>query len=586
MHLQRAFIICGLLILTPLFIACGGSTSGGDTGAVSYYVDATLGSDSDTGLTQTTAWRSLAKVASTTFNQPANIYLKRGDTWHESLILPSSDIAIDAYGSGALPKIDGSTQITAWVDEGGGIYSALVNVGAGQALGNLSENGNMLDFVAWDNDVATTFSTAPTGTYSYSYPANILYIKPSVDPALNTYSASLQIRGVYALAVSNIAVRNIEVTRISLHAIEFHDCANCTAENVTVSRSGGAVIGANFVPSPDFLYAGNGIDFSNSCIDASVANVTVSEIFDSCLAVELYESNSTASDIQLADAQLDRCGFAGVEISVLSNRGANTNSTIDSMAMSSIDVDRAGKGWSGRRYGTEGHGMRIIADNGAGSMANIRVDTSVVSDSAGDGFKLAGDVNALTLHRVRSTQNDGIGINVAAPSASSLHLKLSSSIIDANGGYGLAYNAPAAAGFTIYHTTFYDNTAINLAVLNQTGVADMRNNLFYSSAPMTHLFSAAALVNPTVNNNCYNDTSNMFGYNGSAYSSVADFETATGFESNGIGNGSVGLVDPANGNFGLMAGSSCLGLGDASVGISEDYSGADYSAPPASGAYQ
>lgn len=586
MSLQRSLIICGLLILTPLFTACGGSSGGSGAGVLSYYVDAALGSDSNNGLSQSTAWQSLGKIASTTFNKPATIYLKRGDIWRESLILPSSNISIDAYGSGALPKIDGSTDITAWVDEGGAIYSAVVTVGAGQALGNLSENGNMLDFVAWDDDIATTFGTAPTGTYSYSYAANTLYIKPSTNPALNSYSASILLRGVFALAVSNIAVRNIEVTRISLNAIEFQDCANCAAENVTVSRSGGAVIGANFVPSPDYLYAGNGIDFSNNCVDGSVANVTVSEIFDSCLAVELYKRNSAASAIGLADAQLDRCGFAGVEISVLSNLGANTNSTINGVAISSIGVDRAGKGWSGRRYGTEGHGMRIIADNGAGSMSNIRVDTSVVSDSAGDGFKLAGEINTLTLQRVRSTQNAGIGINVAEPSALSLRLNLSSSIVDANGGYGLSYNAPAAAGFNIYHTSFYDNTTINLAVLNQTGVADIRNNLFYSSAPMTHLFSNAALVNPTVNNNCYNDTPNMFGYNGIAYSSVANFEAKTGFEANGIGTGSVGLMDPANGKFSLLMGSSCLGLGDASVGVSEDYSGARYSASPSSGAYQ
>ena len=78
----------------------------------------------------------------------------------------------------------------------------------------------------------------------------------------------------------------------------------------------------------------------------------------------------------------------------------------------------------------------------------------------------------------------------------------------------------------------------------------------------------------------------MFGYNSVAYSTVADFNAATGFEANGIGNGIVGLSDPANGDFSLLAGSSCIALGDNSVGVAEDYSGAAFANPPSSGAYQ
>jgi len=587
MRLPGPIIICSFLFLTPLLNACGDRAFGGSgAGSINYYVDATAGSDSNSGMSITSPWKTLNKVASSTFNTPVTINLKRDETWFESLVLPDSDITIDAYGTGALPVIDGSTEITGWVSEGSGIYSAPVTPGTGQALGNLSENGTMLKFIPWDDDFTTTFTSATTGSYSYSYLLNTLYIKPAGDPATSTYRASIQLRGIYALDLSNITVRNVEVTRISLNAIEFHNCTSCSASNVTVTRSGGAVIGANSAPSPDFLYAGNGIDYSNNTTNGSVDNVTVSEIFDSCLAIELYQSNSSATSIDLMNAQLDRCGFAGVEISVLSNLGTNTNSSIDSVSVSSVNVDMAGKGWSSQRYGTEGHGMRIIADSSAGIMTNVSVDTVVVSGSAGDGIKLAGEINTVTLHRILSTQNAGNGIKVAEPAATTLRLDLSSSIIENNADYGLSYNAPSAAGFHIYHTTFYDNTGINLAVFNQTGVADIRNNLFYSSAPMTHLFSNAALANPTVNNNCYNDTTNMFGYNGSPYSTVADFNAATGFESNGIGSGTVGLSDPANGDFTLLAGSSCIGLGDASVGITDDFSGAAFANPPSSGAYQ
>ncbi len=281
-----------------------------------------------------------------------------------------------------------------------------------------------------------------------------------------------------------------------------------------------------------------------------------------------------------------QCGFAGVEISILSNQATNTNSRIDGVSLDSINVDSAGKGWSGRRYKIDGHGLRIIADNGAGSMSNITVVNVTISNSAGDGIKLAGELNAVNLHRVRTNNNDETGINVASPVATSLRLDLSSSVIDGNGNYGLSYNAPSAAGFKIFHTTFYENTTINLAVFNQSGIADIRNNLFSSSTAMTHLFSAAALISATINNNCYNDTSNMFGYNGSAYSSVNSFNLATGFDASSIGNGVVGMTDPANGNFNLTPASSCQALGDASVAVTNDYSNAAFSTPPASGAYE
>ena len=70
------------------------------------------------------------------------------------------------------------------------------------------------------------------------------------------------------------------------------------------------------------------------------------------------------------------------------------------------------------------------------------------------------------------------------------------------------------------------------------------------------------------------------------YSMVAGFNAATGFEANGIGNGTVGLTNPGSGIFTLQVGSSCIGLGNNTDGVTEDYSGATFSDPPSSGVYQ
>src|SRR5437879_2374713 len=82
-------------------------------GAV-YYVDSSAGSDTQSGLSASTAWSTLAHAATATFAPGDYLLLKRGSTWHEPLVLNSSGspdmpITISGYGTGANPLIDGST---------------------------------------------------------------------------------------------------------------------------------------------------------------------------------------------------------------------------------------------------------------------------------------------------------------------------------------------------------------------------------------------------------------------------------------------------------------------------------------------
>jgi len=91
----------------------------------SYYVDATLGNDSNPG-TQTQPWKTVSKVNSTSFSAGDSIYFKRGEVWRETLTVPSSGsngnlITFGAYGSGDKPKITGADIETGWTgpDENG-----------------------------------------------------------------------------------------------------------------------------------------------------------------------------------------------------------------------------------------------------------------------------------------------------------------------------------------------------------------------------------------------------------------------------------------------------------------------------------
>lgn len=92
--------------------------------AATYYVDAVAGSDSAAGTSTTTAWQTLAKVNSTTFNAGDSILFQTGQRWAGQLHplgsgTSASPIVISSYGSGARPIIDGSS-----LGSGGAIYLA------------------------------------------------------------------------------------------------------------------------------------------------------------------------------------------------------------------------------------------------------------------------------------------------------------------------------------------------------------------------------------------------------------------------------------------------------------------------------
>ena len=97
-----------------------------------YYVDATNGDDSNDGLSEQTAWKTLARVAAGTYRAGDVIALKRGEIWNESLALSglegteSAPVVITAYGSGPRPVIDINVYDYAfsWEDMGGGKWRA------------------------------------------------------------------------------------------------------------------------------------------------------------------------------------------------------------------------------------------------------------------------------------------------------------------------------------------------------------------------------------------------------------------------------------------------------------------------------
>lgn len=142
-------------------------------GTHTYYVSPG-GDDGQDGLSPGSAWRSVGRVNSSTFNPGDTVLFQRGGQWHESLVASSSGaqgnpITFADYGSGAKPKFWGSVTLdnAQFQALGNGIYaypistpvySVLVdhgffNYSFGQYVGNVAG--------AWAYDGARVYINSP-----------------------------------------------------------------------------------------------------------------------------------------------------------------------------------------------------------------------------------------------------------------------------------------------------------------------------------------------------------------------------------------------------------------------------------------
>ncbi len=102
--------------------------------ATNYYVDATLGSDGNSGQSTLLPWKTIAKVNASDLKSVDSVYFKRGEIWYEELLIPPyGPLLYGAYGAGAAPIISGMGEVAgwstaaSWTDAGGNIWRMTVS---------------------------------------------------------------------------------------------------------------------------------------------------------------------------------------------------------------------------------------------------------------------------------------------------------------------------------------------------------------------------------------------------------------------------------------------------------------------------
>jgi len=149
--------------------------------ATDYFVSFSTGDDGNSGLNSGNAWKTLAKVNGFSFAANDRIFLMRGDTWNEPLIVPRNSLTINAYGSGAKPIISGAATLTSPVRTG--LNKWRYSVPYGKSHLNLVTIGGVPKMFAMDSAGWKRYTAVDTNKIIYphagSWLGKIIVIKPA-----------------------------------------------------------------------------------------------------------------------------------------------------------------------------------------------------------------------------------------------------------------------------------------------------------------------------------------------------------------------------------------------------------------------
>ncbi len=593
------------VFLLPLFFisvcSCGGSSDSGPgeyTPKRIFYVDSVSGNDDNDGRSENFAWKSIAKINSFPVQPGDAIKFKKGQVFKGGIKPANSGtladpVIFDAYGTGDLPVLLGSRVVTGWTSVGDNIYSKTITCTPGHnGAGIVLENSSPMKFKEWKAGAIASLGAVENNVFTYD-PADLftatIYIRctGAADPSTKNIEAGFDLFGIHGEGLSYIRINNLHFKNYSCHGVTMRSCNNITVRNCTVENIGGAILSLSPI-----LYGGNGFEFTLNSSNCSIYDSTAKNIFDSGFSAQVFESNTTTGNVLFERCTAQKCGFAGIEISVLAYN-SSSNEKLDSIRVVSCNVSDSGNGWSGIRYDSEGHGIRIKADTGAGTISGVSIEQTTTSGCKGSGVYIGGESGTVTINRSHISGNTAAGIKCEGiAGVNTLKLKLTSSLIldhSTGGSQGIGYNVKNGNGFEIINNTFCNNI-LGLYVGLCGGTEVLKNNIFYSSnSAHTYLYIAKDITLDQSDYNCYFEHGGIIiGWDLDAYTLVSDFSLAMSVDQNSIGLDPL-FVDPAS-DFQLkttsMSVSPCKNAGTP-AGVSVDYEGNAYNAAsPSMGAYQ
>lgn len=234
MLIKRIFLLC--LLFSILFPSLGM--------AATYYVDATDGDDTKDGLSEANAWKTIAKVNSSSFNAGDSILFQKGEIWRlENLTVDFSgtegnEVTVGAYGSGADPIITGTELVTGWTVDSGSRYKAsratatyaILLDGEHPAGGQYLPEANAAA-VTEDNEWYWDDGDDLLYLYSSGGDPNDVWQSPGVEAMVNDY-------GIWLYQCSWIIVEDFDVYGCERSALLYDGCSNVIVQDCELHHGG------------------------------------------------------------------------------------------------------------------------------------------------------------------------------------------------------------------------------------------------------------------------------------------------------------------------------------------------------------
>lgn len=118
-----------------------------------YYVSSS-GSDSNTGTSQASPWKTISKVNTVSLSPGDQVLFQRGGAFRGNLLInqsgtSASPITVSAYGTGALPVFLGSQLVTGWTLHQGNIWK--VQLSSAQIVQHVFSNDSLMTLARYPN---------------------------------------------------------------------------------------------------------------------------------------------------------------------------------------------------------------------------------------------------------------------------------------------------------------------------------------------------------------------------------------------------------------------------------------------------
>ena len=395
----------------------------------SYYVDATNGNDNYDGLTEFTAWKTIAKVNASNFQPGDEILFKGGETWREQLTVPSSGldnlyITFGSYGSAGPATIKGSKIVTQWEQYRSGVYRAYVT----------SDPARLF---LYGVDLARSSTKDNLGDHEWCWESSYLYIRLDAgnpNDAEFIIEASQNSYGIYISNKHFIKINNITIDKARYYGIGIQDASSdIIIENCRLFQSakhGIFIFNAAMITLDSCLTANNyqsGIAVWNGLNGGTFRRGMSYGNGENGIVLENGVTNILIENFSIYDNGDEGIDIAGV-----------FGSTVEGVKINSSEVFN-----NGLRHSEEGHGVNI---GYSGYVKNVAVyDCRIYRNSAygifiGNGTEGHQIVNCMiegNLVRALRVTGDNVIIknNVMKYSGSDVEIRVETNVKDVDIDY-------------------------------------------------------------------------------------------------------------------------------------------------------